>query len=43
MGEVNYYLNGEIVKTCPITAGNSIEKLTFGTVISRIFSSILEL
>lgn len=43
MGEVNYYLNGEIVKTCPITAGNSIEKLTFGTVISKIFSSLLEL
>ncbi len=43
MGEVNYYLNGEIVKTCPITAGNSIEKMTFGTVLNKLFNSLLEL
>jgi len=43
IGEVNYYLNGEIVKSCPITARNSIEKMTFGTVATGLLNSILEL
>ena len=43
MGEVNYYITGEIVKTCPITAGNSVEEMSLGTVIKGLFNSILEL
>lgn len=43
IGEVNYYLNGEIVKTCPITAGNSIDEMCFSTVIHNVFNSIIEL
>ncbi|MCR5653759.1 MAG: D-alanyl-D-alanine carboxypeptidase [Ruminococcus sp.] len=43
VGEVNYYLNGEIIKSCPITAGNSVDEMCFGTVLSGIFNSLLEL
>ena len=43
IGEVNYYLNGEIVKTCPITAGNSVEEMSFITVLKSVYNAILEL
>ena len=43
VGEVNYYLNGEIIKTCPITADNSIEEMTFGTVAGKLVDSLFRL
>ncbi len=43
VGEVNYYINGEIVRTCPITAGNSVVEMSFGTVMKCLFNSITEL
>ena len=43
VGEVNYYLNGEVIKTCPITAGNSVEEMSFLTVLGCVYNSIIEL
>lgn len=43
VGEVNYYLNGELIKSCPITAGNSVDEMSFGRIFGSIFNSVLEL
>ena len=43
VGEVNYYSNKELLKSCKITAKNTIEKMTFNSVISAVCKAITAL
>ena len=43
VGEVNYYLDGELLKNIPITAKESVDKMTFSSVLGGLFNSLLEL
>ena len=43
VGEVNYYLDGELLKNIPITAKESVDKMTFSSVLGGLFNSMLEL
>lgn len=43
VGEVNYYSNKELLKTCKITAKNSIEKMSFNSVISAVWKSVVNM
>jgi D-alanyl-D-alanine carboxypeptidase len=41
VGEVNYYSGKELLKRCKITSKNTVEKMTFKSVISSIFKSMV--
>ncbi len=41
VGEVNYYSGKELLKTCKITAKNTIEKMTFSSVTSAVYKAML--
>ncbi len=43
VGEVNYYLDGELLKALPITAKYDVPEMTFSTVVDGLFNSLLEL
>lgn len=43
VGEANYYLDGELLKNIPITAKESVDKMTFSSVLGGLFNSMLEL
>ncbi len=40
IGEVNYYLGQKLLKSCKITAKNSIEKRSFKTVAAQLFGAL---
>lgn len=42
IGEVNYYSGKELLKTCKITAKNTIEKMNFNSVISALCKSLVK-
>ena len=43
IGEVNYYSGKELLKKCKITAKNTIEKMTFNSVITAMYRKIVAL
>ena len=43
IGEVNYYSGNELLKKCKITAKNTIEKMTFNSVITAMYRKIVAL
>lgn len=43
IGEVNYYSGKELLKSCKITAKNTIEKMTFSSVVSTVFKALVAL
>lgn len=43
IGEVNYYSGKELLKKCKITSKNTIEKMSFDSVLSAIYKSLTKL
>lgn len=43
VGEVNYYSGKELLKTCKITAKNTIDKMTFSSVTSAVYKAMVGL
>ncbi len=43
IGEVNYYSGKELLKKCKITAKNTIEKMTFNSVLGALYKKIIKL
>ena len=43
IGEVNYYSGKELLKKCKITAKNTIEKMTFNSVLGALCKKIIKL
>ena len=43
LGELTYNINGKTVKKCDITAGNSVDEVTFGSIFGLLFNSLLSL
>lgn len=43
LGEVNYYSGSEKLKSCKITAGNNVERMTFSALTGAIFASVTSL
>ncbi|MCH5303603.1 MAG: D-alanyl-D-alanine carboxypeptidase [Ruminococcus sp.] len=43
IGEVNYYSGKELLKSCKITAKNTIEKMTFSSVMSAVCRALIAL
>lgn len=42
IGEVNYYSGKELLKKCRITAKNTIEKMTFQSVLSSMYRNMIK-
>ena len=43
LGEVNYYLNGELLKSLPITAKSSVDEMTFGKVFEGLLNYLINI
>lgn len=43
IGEVNYYSGKELLKKCKITAKNTIEKMSFNSVLGALYKKIIKL
>ncbi len=43
IGEVNYYSGKDLIKTCKITAKNTIEKMTFSSVVAQVCKSVTKI